>query len=186
LAAGKRFCADCGQPAEDPELTRLARPAPGAVDADEPVIFVARPTLLYVKAGYALAALGSVGLAALLAWLPPLLIGWSLPWYVWLPLALSIFLWPAYRHFKRNLVRYTLTASKIEIDEGFIARTTRNVPLSKVQDVTVTAGFVQRLLGYGDLVIDNASEQGGNIVMRNIADPRRHADLLLRQLRQRS
>jgi uncharacterized membrane protein YdbT with pleckstrin-like domain len=55
-----------------------------------------------------------------------------------------------------------------------------------VQDVTVTAGFVQRLLGYGDLVIDNASEQGGNIVMRNIADPRRHADLLLRQLRQRS
>ncbi len=188
VVAGKRFCADCGAPVEDTELTRLARPAQTDTPAtnhetEEAAIFVARPTLLFIKFGYALAALGCIGLAALLAWLPLYLFKYNLPIYIWLPLALSVLLIPAYKHFQRNLVRYTLTASKIEIDEGFIARTTRNVPLSKVQDVTVTAGIVQRLLGYGDLVIDNASEQGGKIILRNIQDPRQHADLLLRQLR---
>ena len=185
VAAGKRFCADCGAPVEDAELTRLAQ-QPRAVrstsdDAPEPIIFAARPTLLFIKIGYALAVLGSFAVAALLAWLPK---NWQAPWYVWLPLALAVLLIPAYHHLKRNLVRYTLTPSKIEIDAGLIARTTRNVPLSKVQDVTVTAGVVQRLLGYGDLVIDNASEQGGKIILRNIEDPRHHADLLMRQLRQ--
>jgi membrane protein YdbS with pleckstrin-like domain len=186
IAAKKRFCADCGTPAEDPETTRLARKAQFAIadmETDEPVIFVARPTLLFIKGGYVLAALGSIALAALLSWLPHYLFNYDLPVYVWLPLSLLTFLIPAYKHFKRNLVSYKLTASKIEIDEGFIARTTRNVPLSKVQDVTVTASLVQRLLGYGDVVIDNANEQGGKIILNDIQDPRRHADLLLRQLR---
>lgn len=183
IVAGKRFCADCGAPVEDPELTRLARTPPSrlpatADDLDEQIIFVARPTLLFVKAGYALAALGSILLAVLFAWLLP----W-VPWYIWLPLSLVLLLLPAYRHLKRNLVRYTLTESKIEIDEGLIARTTRNIPLTKVQDVTVTASLTQRLLGYGNLVIDNASEIGGEIVLRDIHAPREHADKLLRQLR---
>jgi uncharacterized membrane protein YdbT with pleckstrin-like domain len=166
-------------------MTRLARPAQTMAvtpESDETTIFVARPTLLFIKIGYALAALGSIGLAAVLAWLPRYLFSYDLPWFVWLPLALSVLLIPAFKHFKRNLVSYTLTASKIEIDEGFIARTTRNVPLSKVQDVTVTASLIQRLLGYGDVVIDNANEQGGKIILNDIQDPRRHADLLMRQL----
>ena len=212
IAEGKRFCADCGAPAHDPEVTRVARPprnaapyAPprnpvpytpprnavpvrAAAQADEPehIVFTARPTLLFIQAGYALAALGSLLLAFLLAWLPPLLLGskFEVPWYIWLPVSLSVFLLPAYQHFKRNLVRYTMTPSKLEIDEGFIARTTRNIPLTKVQDVTVSSGLLQRLLGYGDVVLDNASEQGGKIVLHNIQDPRRHADLLLRYMRQ--
>ena len=56
------------------------------------------------------------------------------------------------------MVRYTLTDSKVEIDTGLIARTTRNIPLTKIQDVTVSASIPQRLLGFGDLLIDNASE----------------------------
>jgi hypothetical protein len=141
VAEGKRFCADCGTSLE--ELTRLARPVAKNVaalsadhDGPEEVIFVARPTLMFVKAGYLLAALGGIALAFLIAWFLP-----QVPLYVWLPLSLAVLLIPAYHHFKRNLVRYTLTETKIEIDEGFIARTTRNIPLTKVQDVTVTSGL---------------------------------------------
>ena len=188
ITAGKRFCADCGTPLNDPELTRLAHPAYAATplptqENEELTIFVARPTLLFIKIGYVIAAVGSIALAAILAWLPRYLFNFDLPWLIWLPVALAVLLVPAYKHIKRNLVSYTLTDSKIEIDEGFIARTTRNVPLSKVQDVTVTASLVQRVLGYGDVVIDNASEQGGKIILNDIQDPRRHADLLMRQLR---
>jgi uncharacterized membrane protein YdbT with pleckstrin-like domain len=99
------------------------------------------------------------------------------------PVALPLLLIPAFYHLRRNMVRYTLTDSKIEIDQGLIARTTRNIPLRTIQDVTVSATISQRMLGYGNLIIDNASEQGGNVVLRNISDPRHHADLLLRELR---
>lgn len=185
ISPGARFCAGCGAHAVDPELTRIA-PSPARTPArkDEsgeagPTIFVARPTLLFIKAGYAAAALGAILLTALLASITSL----KLSAFIYIPVALSLLLIPAYYHLKRNTVRYTLTDSEIEIDQGLIARTTRNIPLRTIQDVTVRANIPQRLLGYGDVIVDNASEQGGTIVLRNIHDPRRHADLLLRELR---
>lgn len=188
----KRYCADCGAPVADPEVTRLAtarstQASPPVAARDESTelertIFTARPTLIFIKLGYLAAALGGILLVALLA----ILGGWakfSVPWFVYIPLALSLFLIPAYYHIKRNTVLYTLTDSKIEIDQGLIARTTRNIPLRNIQDVTVSTSIPQRLLGFGNLVIENASEVGGVTILKNINDPRKHADMLLRELR---
>lgn len=211
LTDGARFCASCGTPAgseetryapdfsgEETRLAAPARPRPaqplqvqpipaapqhsdgGPPDAgEERTVFTVGPTLLFVKIGYALAALGAILLVVLLAWQP-----WvSVPVYVSIPLALALLLWPAYKHLMRNTVRYTLTDSKIEIDQGFISRTTRNIPLRNIQDVSVTTTIPQRLLRFGNVVVDNASETGGTTVLRNIPDPRRHADQILRELR---
>ncbi len=148
----------------------------------EQVVFTVRPTMLFIKIGYVLAALGGVALVVLLG----LLGNWAgvnVPYYVSVPLALALLLIPAFHHFRRNMMRYTLTDSKIEIDEGFVSRTTRNVPLRNIQDVTVTSTVFQRMMRFGNVVVDNASEQGGATVLKNIPDPRRHADLLLRELR---
>lgn len=142
----------------------------------ERTIFTVRPTLIFIKLGYLLAVLGAVALVFLLALV-------NAPAYISIPLALSLLLIPAYFHIKRNMIRYTLTDSKIEIDTGLIARTTRNIPLSKIQDVTVSASVPQRILGFGDLIVDNASELGGTTVLHNISKPRYYADLLLRELR---
>jgi membrane protein YdbS with pleckstrin-like domain len=187
----------CGTPAVDSEATRYAgaqpqqpyaqpMPPPAAVyvqpradatsDAERQV-FKTRPTLFFIKIGYGLAALGAVLLIILLAYYV------SAPWWVALPISLALLLIPAFYHVKRNMVEYTLTNHKLEIDEGFIARTTRNLPLRNIQDVTVKATILQRLLGYGNVIIDNASEIGGSTVLHNIHDPRKYADLLLRELR---
>jgi uncharacterized membrane protein YdbT with pleckstrin-like domain len=107
----------------------------------------------------------------------------SAPWWIALPIALAVLLIPAFYHVKRNMVQYTLTNHKLEIDEGFIARTTRNLPLRNIQDVTVSSTIFQRLLGYGNVVIDNASELGGPTILHNVHNPRQYADLLLRELR---
>jgi len=185
IPPGVRFCANCGSAAPDSEETRIARqqsgiPAGVSDDDDlEHVIFTTRPTLIFVKLGYAAAVIGAILLTVLLAMIP----GIEVPFYVSLPLALSLLLIPAYYHLKRNMLRYTLTDSKIEIDYGLIARTTRNIPLSKIQDVTVSASISQRLLGFGDVIVDNASEEGGTTVLKNINKPRHYADLLLRELR---
>ena len=132
--------------------------------------------MIFIKLGYALAVIGAVLLVFLLALI-------NIPAYISIPLALALLLIPAYFHIKRNMIRYTLTDSKIEIDTGLVARTTRNIPLSKIQDVTVSASIPQRLLGFGDLIVDNASELGGSTVLHNISKPRHYADLLLRELR---
>ncbi|MEA2176193.1 MAG: hypothetical protein QOD00_3785 [Blastocatellia bacterium] len=200
IAPGTRYCAGCGAAAEDPEVTRLAvqptnLPRQSANLARQPTslpatnddagdvertIFTTRPTLLFIKIGYVAAALGAILLTILLARL-----GTTLPIsaFITVPIAMTLLLIPAYYHIRRNSIRYRLTDSEIEIDRGLVARTTRNIPLRTIQDVTVSATIPQRLLGYGDIIIDNASEQGGKLVLHNIQDPRRHADLLLRELR---
>ncbi|HYN24213.1 MAG TPA: PH domain-containing protein [Pyrinomonadaceae bacterium] len=183
VAPGVRFCSGCGAPAVDPEATRLARTQSGLplrqtgeMEELEHTIFTVRPTMIFIKLGYALAVVGAVVLVFLFALI-------NVPAYISIPLALALLLIPAYFHIKRNMIRYTLTDSKIEIDTGLVARTTRNIPLSKIQDVTVSASIPQRLLGFGDLIVDNASELGGTTVLHNISKPRHHADLLLRELR---
>jgi len=183
VAPGVRFCSGCGAPAVDPEATRLARMQSGLpllhtgeMEELEHTVFTVRPTMIFIKLGYALAVVGAVVLVFLFALI-------NIPAYISIPFALALLLIPAYFHIKRNMIRYTLTDSKIEIDTGLVARTTRNIPLSKIQDVTVSASIPQRLLGFGDLIVDNASEVGGSTVLHNISKPRHYADLLLRELR---
>jgi membrane protein YdbS with pleckstrin-like domain len=182
LNPNSRFCDQCGAAAPDAEETRIARPqfaVPARHDDDdiEKVVFTVRPTMLFIKIGYVAAVVGAVLLTIALNMIQ------VIPLYVSLPVALSLLLIPAYYHLKRNMVRYTLTDSKIEIDHGLIARTTRNIPLSKIQDVTVSASILQRMLGFGDVVVDNASEVGGTTILHNINSPRQYADLILRALR---
>jgi uncharacterized membrane protein YdbT with pleckstrin-like domain len=168
------------------EETRIARQpssVPARYDDDdvENVVFTTRPTMLFIKIGYAAAVIGAVVLTILLNMIKFV----DIPWYISIPIALALLLIPAYYHLKRNMVRYTLTDAKIEIDHGLIARTTRNIPLVKIQDVTVSASIPQRILGFGDVVVDNASELGGTTVLHNINDPRQYADLILREMRRR-
>ena len=186
LNPNSRFCDQCGAPAPDAEETRIARPQYSVAaqhdDGDvESVIFTVRPTMLFIKIGYAAAIVGAILLTVLLAMVRFV----EIPWYYSLPVALGLLLIPAYYHLKRNMVRYTLTDSKIEIDYGLIARTTRNIPLVKIQDVTVSASIFQRLLGFGDVVVDNASEIGGTTILHNINNPRQYSDLILREMRDR-
>jgi len=181
VAPGVRFCSNCGAAASDPESTRIARLQSSALqrsadDDLEHVIFTVRPTMIFIKAGYALAALAGIAIVFFLSSL-------GVPFYISLLLAFALLVIPAYYHVRRNMIRYTVTDSKLEIDTGLIGRTTRNIPLSKVQDVTVSASIPQRLMGFGDIIVDNASEVGGTIVMHNISSPRHYADLLLRELR---
>ncbi len=182
VAPGVRFCSNCGSAAGDPEATRIARAqsgipmAPESDDEMQQTVFTVRPTLIFVKLGYALAMLGAIAIVFLLALI-------DVPPYISIPLALALLLIPAYYHVRRNMIRYTVTDSTLQIDTGLLARTTRNIPLSKIQDVTISASIPQRIFGFGDVIVDNASEVGGSTILHNISNPRHYADLLLRQLR---
>jgi membrane protein YdbS with pleckstrin-like domain len=146
---------------------------------EEAELFAISPTLFFVKVGYVAAAVGALILVGLTS---------AFLWYfvsvgVSVLIGLLLLLVPAFYHIRQKMVRYTLTGSTLEMDSGFVSKTTRNVPLRRIQDVTVSATPWQRLVGIGDVVIDNASEEGGKIVLKNINSPRKHADTLLQQMR---
>lgn len=132
---------------------------------------------MFVKLGYVLAALGALLLVAIVAAFTPIATMWAVL------LGLLLFFIPAFFHIKQKLVRYTLTDSKLEIDAGLISRTTRSVPLRRIQDVTVSASVMQRLLGFGNLMIDNASEEAGKVILKNINDPKERAEDVMKQMR---
>jgi membrane protein YdbS with pleckstrin-like domain len=190
-----QFCRKCGRALEGTEVeTRVAsRIAPyvappvaapvervgtdeGSGEGSRPAIFDIRPTLLFVKAGYVAAAIGAVLIVALLAALTPVPVVYAIV------LALMLFLIPAYFHLRQKLVRYKLSETSLELDSGLVSTRTRNIPLRRIQDITVSATALQRLAGIGDIVIDNASEEGGKTVLRAIDRPRIYADLLLKQM----
>ena len=180
------YCKKCGLPLELEEETRVAKKETGATESaaesEETQVFSISPTLKFVKIGYGLAVLGAILLVALVVFISNVASLVISPWISVL-LGLLLLLIPAYFHFRQKMIRYTLTDSKVEIDEGFIFQNSRNVPLRSIQDVSVSSTITQRMLGFGDVVIDNASEDGGKIVLKNINTPKKYADVLLKQMR---
>lgn len=174
------YCQKCGTLIEaGEEETRIARKSVeknAGEENEEKKVFSISPTTKFVKIGYILAAVGIFLFVALLAM-------FEVRFWISLLVALPLFLVPAYFHLRQKMVRYTLTDSKIEIDEGFIFQNSRNIPLRSIQDVSVSSTITQRMLGFGNLVIDNASEDGGKIILKNINTPKKYADILLTQMR---
>jgi uncharacterized membrane protein YdbT with pleckstrin-like domain len=104
---------------------------------------------------------------------------------VCLIVAIIAFSPPVYKHLLRRREVYTLTNHKLEMRYGLFSKTLRNIPLTKIQDVTVTASFWQRLIKIGDIEIDSASDMG-KIVLDDIHHPERYANLILDELRRRN
>ncbi len=182
------FCQKCGYQFTDEEMTKIAATPKKLVEEkpldgeDERKVFSIRPTLLFVKVGYVAAVVGAFLLVVILYYLGKL-IGIDIPWWFSVLAGLLLLLIPAFYHLKQKTVLYTLTDAKIEIDEGFIFQNSRNVPLRSIQDVSVSSSIIQRLLGFGNVVIDNASEDGGKVVLKNVNSPKKYADLLLKEMR---
>lgn len=180
------YCQKCGNLLEREEETRVVQkksPSKFTIENDEEThIFAIRPTLLFVKVGYALAILGAFAFVALIA-LASTFLQSPVSAVIVVLLGLSLLLIPAYFHLQNKMIKYTLTDSKIEIDKGLVSNTTRNIPLRTIQDVTVSATAMQRMLGFGNIVIENANEVDDKITLRNINSPKKYADILLRQMR---
>lgn len=173
------YCQKCGTllEAEDETVVALRSKTSDTPGPEQHLITVG-PTLKFVKLGYVSAVIAALILTVLIS----LVVSTVSPW-VPVVIGLALLLIPAFYHIRQRLVRYTLTPTMIEIDRGVVSRTTQNVPLRRIQDVTVSATVVQRMLGFGDVIVDNASEDGGKVVVKNIDAPRKFADALLKQLR---
>ncbi|HVX71091.1 MAG TPA: PH domain-containing protein [Mycobacteriales bacterium] len=83
-----------------------------------------------------------------------------LRWVV-LAAALIVLVWWCLRPFLTWLTtRYVLTDRRVLMRSGVLSKTGRDVPLTRVNDVSFKTTLVERLFGSGTLTIESAGERG--------------------------
>lgn len=55
---------------------------------------------------------------------------------------------------------YVITDRRVLVRSGILARSGRDVPLSRINDITFSHSLMERLLGCGTLVVESAGERG--------------------------
>jgi uncharacterized membrane protein YdbT with pleckstrin-like domain len=94
----------------------------------------------------------------------------------WLPAVAALtLLLPIRSHIRRQSVKMTIAGDKLRFEAGLLSKTTRNIQLSKVQDVRVDQSLGQRMLGVGDISIETSGESS-RLEMDNVDAPQAIAD----------
>ena len=74
------------------------------------------------------------------------------------------------RHVRAAADEFVVTNRRVMRKVGLLAREAEQAPIEKIQDVTLDQGVIARLLGYGTVVLETASERG-RIVFPDISRP---------------
>jgi uncharacterized membrane protein YdbT with pleckstrin-like domain len=65
---------------------------------------------------------------------------------------------------------YVLTTERIVVRRGMIARSGTEIPLEQITNVLFSQRMIERLLGYGDVILEAAGSQGQS-ELHDIPDP---------------
>ena len=123
------YCKRCGTMLEAEDETRVVRRdayVPPSSNVGSEALRI-NPTMKFIKLGYGLAACSERSFLLLFSALTPISI------WISVIVGLLLFLIPAYYHLQQRLISYSLTDQSIEVDRGLISRTTRNIPLTRIQ-----------------------------------------------------
>jgi len=74
---------------------------------------------------------------------------------------LWLVVWPFLRW---RTTHYVFTNERVLLQRGVLARDRRDIPLSRVNDHSMTQRFSERLLGCGTLTIESAGERGQSVL----------------------
>jgi uncharacterized membrane protein YdbT with pleckstrin-like domain len=132
---------------------------------DEDVVHQFRPhwRVLLPALGWGM-LLGALVGAAFAALEPP---------YTWYALGAGAVLWlvlSTRRLFAWWFTNYVLTTERIIVRAGMIARTGTEIPLENINNVLFSQKVIERLLGYGDVLVESAGQTGQSRLM-DIPDP---------------
>jgi uncharacterized membrane protein YdbT with pleckstrin-like domain len=134
---------------------------------DETVIDELRPhwRVLLAPAFWTILCVGAI-IAAFQVRTPP---AWLIPTSVLLSLLffLGLAVPPIVR---RWFTMYVLTTERIVVRSGVISRAGSEIPLESISNVLFSQSIVERLLGYGDVLLESAGESGQSR-LRNVPDP---------------
>jgi len=91
-----------------------------------------------------------VGFAYNIDYLPLVLLG----------LALINLLWLGWRYLTWVTNNFVLTTSRLVDRKGVLAKHAREIPLERINDLSINQSFFERLIGAGDVMVESAGERG--------------------------
>jgi len=102
-----------------------------------------------------------VGVASYLIFLVPSgSVRTPLRWAIVVAALLVLLRWAVWRFLVWTTTRYVLTNRRVVIRTGVVSRSGRDIPLSRVNDVSFQHGIIDRVLRCGTLTIESAGEHG--------------------------
>src|SRR5580658_1878083 len=138
---------------------------------------VIRPTMKFIKLGYAVVLLLVLACAVVFFTMIPSDNEWrDRPWVLAVPALLLI--WPIRRHLAQRFTKATIAGDKLRYEVGALSKSTRNISLPKVQDARVDQTVTQRMFGVGNLSIETAGE-ASRLTIRNVDRPQKVDDEIL-------
>lgn len=135
-----------------------------------------QPTAKFIKAGALLATLIFLALEIAYLSLGNMAAGY---WVMAIPPLLLI--WPGVRALRRRLTKTTITGDRLRYETGVASKSTRNIQLSKIQDVRVDQRVMQRVFNVGDLSIETAGE-ASRLTIHNVDAPQALADEIMNRV----
>jgi len=89
------------------------------------------------------------------------------PWVRWpvIVIGLVVLVWGAAVPFARWITtQFVFTNRRIIVRRGLVSKTGRDMPLSKVNNVSFSVSVMGRILNYGTLSVESASENGDLVI----------------------
>lgn len=132
--------------------------------------------------GLALILVIAPAIATVITTIPPLLIlsGLGLLWCLWIVGQMVL---------EPIALRYWVTIDRLFIRRGILSRTTDQMELIRVDDLRMTQGIIDRMLGIGNVEIVAATDQThGNVTLLGVGEPEKVAEIVrenMRRLRQK-
>jgi membrane protein YdbS with pleckstrin-like domain len=77
-----------------------------------------------------------------------------------------------FRRIQASADEFVVTNRRVVRKVGLLAREAEHAPIEKIQDITIDQGVTARVLGYGTVALETASESG-RIVFPDVARPER-------------
>jgi len=71
---------------------------------------------------------------------------------------------------RRHFTLYVLTSERIVVRSGILTRSGSEIPLESITNVLFSQSIFERLLGYGDVLLESAGESGQSR-LRDVPDP---------------
>ena len=134
-----------------------------------------RPTTKFLKAGTLLAILFIIAIDVLYfeQWRNQA----NFPtWFPYVPLVILV--WPLSRWLRRQCIKAVVSGDRLRYEIGATSKTTRNIQLSKVQDIRVDQGLFDRMLNIGSISIETSGETS-RLTIPNVDSPQQIADQLM-------
>ena len=128
---------------------------------------------LYLKGILLALAIGA--LIALVSYVADDEINWA---WTSLAIAVIVVLTLLVGYVKRVVVTYTVTDRRLNIRRGVISRTSQESRLDRVQSITTSQSFLERLFGVGTVVFDTAEGEEDEMRFTGL----RHPDRIVRAL----